>query len=83
MYNFDKLCNMIENTYTQTKCSGEEAAKGIKYFGKMIDEFNKLSDYDKAQFWIEAFKNPRNKEGCKEFALRHPDCSFNIFIPKD
>lgn len=81
--NLDELNSNLNNIRTQTQYSAKEVGIGIIEFGKILDEFNKLSDYEKAQFWIEAFKDPTNKEGCKEFALRHPDCSFNTFIPKD
>lgn len=80
-FNINELCNLISNIPTQ--CSLEEAGIGLKQFGKMLERFNKLSDYEKAQFWIDSFRNPENKEACEAFVMRHPDCNFNAFIPKE
>jgi hypothetical protein len=75
----DCLSDLIVNTIQPTP---EQCAVGIKHLGKMFYEFNKLTDCEKAQFWIDAFKNPDNKDACEAFANRHPNCSFNSIIPK-
>ena len=79
--NFDELIQCISNIKENIQVFGEEAAKGIKYFGKMLERFNQLSDKEKHQFLIDSFSNSENKDASKEFALRHPDCIYNKYIP--
>lgn len=78
----NELIECISNIKENVRVSGKEAAKGIKDFGIMLERFNKLSDKEKHQFLIESFSNPEIKDGTKEFAMRHPDCVYNKYIPK-
>jgi hypothetical protein len=79
---FHELDGLVSNVFNDTKVSGEAAAIGIKDFGRMLNKYNNLSDKEKKQFLVDSFTDPKNKEECKEFALRHPECKFNKFILK-
>ena len=79
---FEELTKSISNTMKYTANTPQEAGRGLRRFGKWLEDFSQLSDEVKAQFWIDAFRNPENKDACEAFARRHPDCSMNAFIPK-
>jgi len=78
----DETIKLISESITYTMRSPEQMGAGMKEFGKQINEFNKLSDREKAEFWINAFRNTENKDMCEEFRNRHPECSLNAFIQK-
>jgi hypothetical protein len=82
-FSFEELSNCMSIIQKNTCCTAQEMGIGIKKFGKILEDFNQLTNEEKARFWIDVFSNIDNKEACEEFARRHPNCSLNAFIPKD
>lgn len=80
---FEELVEYISTIQTNTVSSPHVIGKSLREFCKTIESFNELSDEEKAHFWIEAFRDPNNKDACEAFAMRHPDCNLNSFVPKD
>ena len=82
MNNFEYI-NLLSQSIDNIQSTPEEAGRGLKQFGKMLKDFNKLTHEEKARFWIEAFSDPNNKDACDSFVKRHPECSMGVFIPKE
>ena len=80
---FEEITKNISDVMKNTAYTPQEIGAGFKELGKILENFSQLSDKEKAQFWIDAFSNPDNKEACNTFARRHSDCSLNAFIPNE
>jgi len=64
--------------FPRIQSTSEEIRTALKKFGENMKEYT-FTEED----IIEFFSDKENKDACKSFIRRHPECIYEKYIPKD